>query len=1296
MTIPLVIVAKSLLHELATDEDHKKQILFRACQQEGTSFYPLKVAQSEFVSPSLLDRVQKRPDVEGKIRQLKKQCTKDRENTVYLPLHGKANLRDPGNTRFLLKDKVREFLESSRKVLLLVGDSGAGKSTFSRELEFDLWQAYQPNTGTIPLYIDLPAIDDPECDIIVKQLRKSKFTERDIRELKKGRNFVLICDGYDEARQTNNLYATNQLNQPGEWNAKMVISCRSEYIDVDYRERFQPGYCNQQSDSSIFQEVVIMPLTLSQVQDHIKQYVNTHNPPWGVDDYMRALQRIPSLKELVKNPYLMTLSLEVFSRMVNPGRNHLDIHITRVGLYDHFIGQWLEQGKKRLEKMDLDSQAREAFEGLKKEGFTQRCFDVLKRLSAAIYREQGGRPIVNYSSYTDVDTWKATFFGSEKKKQLLLMACPLTRSGDTYRFNHQQLQEYGLVLAMFDPKLKTGVTSSSSPINRRVHTSSPLNFKIAHDPGKVNTAIDLCLDVNSTLATRSLVKETLVIQLSSERVQQEPVFERQLLSHIEHSKKDKKWRIAAANSITILVRAGVQFNSSQLQGIQIPGADLSDGSFELAQLQGADLRNVNLRGVRMHQTNLSRAQMTGVKFGELPFLAEDSGVHSFAYTPDGKSFAVGLNNGNIRVYSTTSWERIRTLSGHGGVVWCVVYSPKGDQMASSGQDKSARLWDVETGECQRILHDDAGGFNCVAYSPQGNRVATASDDETLRIWDAYTGNCLQTLRGHSQEVISVTYSPQGDQLASGGVDCTVRLWSIETGECTYTLSDHNESVTDIVYSPEGEQLATASSDSTIRLWDARTGSCLHILSGHSGDVTGIAFSPKGDQIASTGQDQTVRLWDVQSGACYQTLTGHCGQTVKYSPNGTQIASGGNQMVQLWDMSVGASHSASCGHSMKVNDVKCSPNGNQIASCSSDRTVRLWDMDTGACRRTLSGHSDSVFSIAYSCQGDLIASGSGDKSVWLWELETGRCRYILTGHSESVYSVAFSSQGNQVASASDDKTIRLWSAGIGICLRTLDGHEDRVRSVAYSPNGKQLASGSKDGTARIWDAETGECCRILQVHSDWVRNVVYSLQGTQLATTSDDMTIRLWDVETGECRSTFGGHGDVITSVAYSLQDGLFASSSLDKTVRLWNHLTGQCREVIQNLPGLISSVAWNRLSDTNYLITGCEDGSILSWRFIEEEDRCRVRMCWGVKNGSLIATGAYIQDVRGLTSLAKELLKQRGATGEPFHIFREAGKKLSTMASVVSKLQLPSESSRGIASSLQLPREQKEKPTDDS
>ncbi|KAG0214598.1 hypothetical protein BGX31_001053, partial [Mortierella sp. GBA43] len=381
-----------ILEDLQNNGDATKKKLYQKCRDSGPGVNPLKSTIPALGSPSLLDRVQERLDVEGNIRQLRRQRTNERGSAVYIPPQAKDSLQARDEARFPLMEKVQDFLTSDRKVFLLLGDSGAGKSTFNRELEFQLWQSYT-KTGSIPLHINLPAIDKPEHDMISKQLRKVEFTDPQIRELKNHRHFVLICDGYDESQQTHNLYTSNRLNQAGEWRAKMVISCRSEYLGVDYRDRFQPVDRNQRAGSVLFQEAAITPFSTDQVQDYIDLYVSINRPLWKAGAYKKSLDLIPGLKELVRNPFLMSLSLEVLPRMVDPDHDLSNTHITRVALYDQFIEHWLERGKKRLSEKSLGPIARAAFESLSDEGFTQNGINFLKRLCKAIYKEQGGQPV---------------------------------------------------------------------------------------------------------------------------------------------------------------------------------------------------------------------------------------------------------------------------------------------------------------------------------------------------------------------------------------------------------------------------------------------------------------------------------------------------------------------------------------------------------------------------------------------------------------------------------------------------------------------------------------------------------------------------------------------------------------------------------------------------------------------------------------------------------------------------------------------------------------------------------------
>ena len=895
-------------------------------------------------------------------------------------------------------EKVNNFLESDQMVFLLLGDSGAGKSTFNRELECHLWRSYK-KTGAIPLYINLPAIEKPEHDMIAKQLRRADFTEPQIRELKLHRRFTLICDGYDESQQIHNLYTSNRLNEPGEWNAKMVISCRSEYLGVDYRDRFQPGDRNNHSEPDLLQEAVITPFSMNQVQDYITQYISVHRPLWKADEYRKVLDLIPSLKELVKNPFLMSLSLEVLPRMVDPGQDLSATHITRMALYDQFIEHWLERGKKRLGEKDLSPQAKAAFENLIDEGFTRNGIDYLKKLSVGIYKEQDGQPIVSYSRYKDESSWKAELFSREEEKQLMREACPLIRNGNQHRFIHRSLLEYGVALAIFDPQDAKERERSEPSLSRQMNVNSV--WSIENDPAEMLPAtIEHGPDLNSPLTWRSFINEPSVLQFLEERVQQEPLFKQQILDYIEHSKNDKRWRTAASNAITILVKAGTQFINADLRGIRVPNADLSYGMFDSAQFQGADLRKVDFRGAWLQRTNLSQAQMECVQFGELPFLKQDFEVNLCAYSPDGRTLALGLSDGKIVVYSTLNWQSLWTLDDHIGTIMSIVYSPDSNQIASGGRDYTIQLSDVLTGVCIHVLNGHDDWVRSVSYSPQGDQVISVSDDMTVRVWDVDTGDCRHILIGHTNFIFGAIYSPKSDQIASNSSDRTVRLWDIETEICLYFLRGHEGAVFSIAYSPQGDQVASASDDNTVRLWNVATGDCHFILTGHTSYVFSVMYSPIGDQAASASADMTIRLWDVRTGVCLHILLGH---------------------------------------NDSVTKAVYSPQGDLVASTSDDRTVRLWDSETGVCRQTFTGHSRGVSCVAFSPKGDQVASGSDDKIVRLWVVGAGTSRHISNAHSDSVRMVKFSPRRDHVATCSNDMTVRLWDVKTGTCFQVLRGH-----------------------------------------------------------------------------------------------------------------------------------------------------------------------------------------------------------------------------------------------------------------
>ncbi|KAF9324927.1 Transducin (beta)-like 1 X-linked receptor 1 [Linnemannia elongata] len=538
------------------------------------------------------------------LKTLKKLRLDSYKKGIYIPPLAKAGLQAKDDAVLPLMKTVQDFLAGNGQVMLILGDSGAGKSTFNRHLEHQLWEDYSPG-GAIPLFINLPALDRPEKLLVVEHLRTLDFSEKQIQELKQQRHFVLICDGYDECQLTRNLHTTNLFNQPGQWSVKLVVTCRTQYLGKDYNDLFVPMAPGQyfRSATDRFQEAVLAPFTSDQIEDYVERYVRLEPRTWVKKDYMDKLMVIPGLLDLVKNPFLLTLCLEALPSVVEGKADLFRLRVTRVQLYDHFVVNWLGVNKRRLLNQKLSTDDQTAYTDLKDDGFEQSAVDFQKNLAVAIFTHQDGRPVVDYTPKNDRNSWKADFFSPDPQITLLRAASLMSRMGNKYRFIHRSVLEYFYSCKFCPPPaidkefaLQGSPESASSPPSISDHP----------------------------LSRKNLVAEPSIVQFLAQRAQMNPEFKRQLDALLELSKTDEQASQAAANAITILVRAGVQFNGADLRGIKIPTADLSDGQFDSAQFQGANLTGVNFAKSWIRQADFSNARMDGVQFGELPYLVEYS------------------------------------------------------------------------------------------------------------------------------------------------------------------------------------------------------------------------------------------------------------------------------------------------------------------------------------------------------------------------------------------------------------------------------------------------------------------------------------------------------------------------------------------------------------------------------------------------------------------------------------------------------------------------------------------------
>ncbi|MBE9127453.1 MULTISPECIES: NACHT and WD40 repeat domain-containing protein [unclassified Coleofasciculus] len=1139
--------------------------------------------------------------------------------------------------------------DPAKEHISILGEFGTGKTWFVLHYAWTALQRYRDaqkrglERPRLPLVIPLR---DYAKAVSVESLFSEFFFRKHklpiphyeaFEQLNRMGKLLLIFDGFDEMaarvdrqEMINNFWELAKVVVPG---AKVILTCRTEHFPEAQEGRALLNAELQASTAALTGETPQFEvLELEKFNDdQIRQVISLQAEEATVEQVMGN----PQLLDLARRPVMTELILEALPD-IEAGK---PVDMSRVYLY----------AVRR--KMERDIRAERTFTSLADKlyflcelswemvstdqmSLNYRLFpDRIRRLFGSMVREE-----------KDLDHWHYDMMG-----QTMLIRnsegdyTPAHRSLLEFFVAYKFAAELGVLASDFvelaqaqsglDESLEVRDYSWSEYFQRRVENGevlaiAPLKAFVSESLEKLRQTFGQAV---LTKAVMDLIVPMLATDVATDGITD-------VTDGLSGELTNNSSATSATKSVATLLEILEATRDKTEEEVGYVGGNATTLLVKVDQgaIEGRDLSRAVIKGADFTDSSLRRVNFAAANLADSIFPKAFSAVFTVAFSPDGKVFATGDANCEIRLWRVANGKQILLFQGHVDWIRSLVFSPDGAILASASFDQTVKLWNIRTGECLKTLHGHINRIHSVAISPDGKTLASASDDKIIKVWNIETGQCLRTLQGHTSRVRSVVISPDNETLVSGSSDRTIKLWNIFTGECLKTLYGHTDSVQSLIISSDNTTLVSGGNDKTIKVWDVQTGECLKNLLGHTHRINSVAMSSDSLILASGSYDRTVKLWSIPTGKCLKTFQGHSDwvRSVAISTDGATLVSGSDdQTVKQWNLESGECQRTLQGHNCAVRSVAISADNIILASSSEDQTVKLWDIKTEKCHRTLRGHTSRVNSVAISLDGIILASSSYDETIKLWNIKTGECLRTLQGHTDPVSSVAISPDGITLASSSSDCTIKLWNLYTGECLKTLREHTDWLWSVAISPDGKTLASGSSDSTVKLWNIRTGECFKTFQTNTTWVRSVAFSPSGEILASNSSGDTIRLWNINTGECLKNLQGHSYWISSVAFSPDGKTLASSSSDETVRVWNILTGECLKILQGHNNWVSAVAFS--SDGKTLASGSSDGTIT---------------LWDVQTGKCLKTlrdrpyeGMNITGVKGLTEAEKATLKTLGA-----------------------------------------------------
>lgn len=240
-------------------------------------------------------------------------------------------------------------------------------------------------------------------------------------------------------------------------------------------------------------------------------------------------------------------------------------------------------------------------------------------------------------------------------------------------------------------------------------------------------------------------------------------------------------------------------------------------------------------------------------------------------------------------------------------------------------------------------------------------------------------------------------------------------------------------------------------------------------------VTSVSWMQDRDTLAVGTNLNQVQMWDVERGTQLREMVSHSARVGALSWNQHILSSGSrDSQIHHHDVRQRDHHVATlAGHTQEVCGLKWSPDGTQLASGGNDNLLNVWNGDSfDAPRYTFSAHNAAVKALAWCpWQSHTLASGGGtaDRTLKIWNTRTGAMLNSIDTRSQ-VCSILWSKTHKELISSHgfSQNQLIVWKYPSMVQVGELTGHTSRVLHMAMSPDGKTVVSAAGDETLRFWN------------------------------------------------------------------------------------------------------------------------------------------------------------------------------------------------------------------------------------
>lgn len=594
-------------------------------------------------------------------------------------------------------------------------------------------------------------------------------------------------------------------------------------------------------------------------------------------------------------------------------------------------------------------------------------------------------------------------------------------------------------------------------------------------------------------------------------------------------------------------------------------------------------------------------------------------------------FAVGYDDGSIRLWDSTINTVIVSFNGHKSAVTILAFDKSGVRLASGGKDTDVIVWDLvaEVGQYKLRGHkDQVTGLRFIEPEPQlqgddedqamvvdsdrsDGFLLTTGKDSLIKLWDLSSQHCIEThVAQNNGECWALGVSSDFRDCITAGNDGEMKVWSLDVtslassnqtvdlSQAVKFLQDRGtlhrqtkERAVEVVFHPRRDYIAVHGVEKSVEIWRIRSESEIKkgLARKRKRRREKLAKGSKGDpEPAAEEEDDDIGKADITDVVVQHVIVRTTGKvrSVDWATGSKdlQLLVGcTNNLLELYGV-VGRD---------KLKSKTEVPDYN--------RTLAV----------ELPGHRTDVRALSISSDDKMLASAANG-SLKIWNIRTSTC--IRTFECGYALCCAFLPGDKVVVVGTKEGELQLYDVASATLLESVNAHEgSAIWSLQVHPDGKSVVSGGADKTAKFWDFKIVQeqvlgttrttpklklvQSRILKVTDD-ILSLKFSPDSKLLAVALLDSTVKVFFTDSLKLYLNLYGHKLPVLSMDISYDSKLIVTSSADKNIRVWGLDFGDCHKALFGHQDSILQVAFvphNSEGNGHHFFSAGKDRVIKYW-----------------------------------------------------------------------------------------------------